>query len=125
MLVPKLQLGNSVSEACPELCRRALASRLVKLGFAAVFVVAVGAPKAHRLYQQRIVDCVGFVVGIGIAAHHAQAGKAGPALILYLDRFMLEARALTNLIGNGVATVVAAKWENELDMQELDAELSR
>ena len=49
---------------------------------------------------------------------------AGLALILGIDRFMSEARALTNLIGNGVATVVAAKWENELDMQQLDAELN-
>jgi aerobic C4-dicarboxylate transport protein len=39
---------------------------------------------------------------------------------LGIDRFMSEARALTNLIGNGVATVVAAKWENELDMQKLN-----
>ncbi|MFU8789948.1 MAG: dicarboxylate/amino acid:cation symporter [Methylobacter sp.] len=46
---------------------------------------------------------------------------AGLALILGVDRFMSEARALTNLIGNGVATVVAAKWENELDMQQLNA----
>jgi aerobic C4-dicarboxylate transport protein len=45
---------------------------------------------------------------------------AGLALILGIDRFMSEARALTNLIGNGVATVVAAKWENELDMQKLN-----
>ncbi len=49
---------------------------------------------------------------------------AGLALILGIDRFMSEARALTNLIGNGVATVVAAKWENELDMQKLKDELN-
>ncbi len=49
---------------------------------------------------------------------------AGLALILGIDRFMSEARALTNLIGNGVATVVAAKWENELDQQQLEIELS-
>jgi len=48
---------------------------------------------------------------------------AGLALILGVDRFMSEARALTNLIGNGVATVVAAKWENELDTAQLKAEL--
>ncbi|MCK9622376.1 MAG: dicarboxylate/amino acid:cation symporter [Methylobacter sp.] len=48
----------------------------------------------------------------------------GLALILGIDRFMSEARALTNLIGNGVATVVAAKWENELDMEKLDAALN-
>ncbi|OYV17772.1 MAG: C4-dicarboxylate transport protein, partial [Methylococcaceae bacterium NSM2-1] len=49
---------------------------------------------------------------------------AGLALILGIDRFMSEARALTNLIGNGVATVVAAKWENELDEQKLQAMLN-
>jgi aerobic C4-dicarboxylate transport protein len=49
---------------------------------------------------------------------------AGLALILGIDRFMSEARALTNLIGNGVATIVAAKWENELDLQRLDSQLS-
>lgn len=48
---------------------------------------------------------------------------AGLAIILGIDRFMSEARALTNLIGNGVATVVAAHWENELDRKQLDAEL--
>jgi aerobic C4-dicarboxylate transport protein len=49
---------------------------------------------------------------------------AGLALILGIDRFMSEARALTNLIGNGVATVVAAKWENELDKQQLEMGLN-
>jgi len=49
---------------------------------------------------------------------------AGLALILGIDRFMSEARALTNLIGNGVATVVAAKWEHELDIKQMEAELN-
>ncbi|MDD5277409.1 MAG: dicarboxylate/amino acid:cation symporter [Methylovulum sp.] len=49
---------------------------------------------------------------------------AGLVLILGIDRFMSEARALTNLIGNGVATVVAARWENELDKHKLDSELN-
>jgi aerobic C4-dicarboxylate transport protein len=44
---------------------------------------------------------------------------AGLALILGIDRFMSEARALTNLIGNGVATVVVSRWENELDLPRL------
>ncbi|MDE2586048.1 MAG: C4-dicarboxylate transporter DctA, partial [Betaproteobacteria bacterium] len=39
----------------------------------------------------------------------------GLALLLGVDRFMSEARAITNLIGNGVATIVVAKWENALD----------
>jgi len=41
---------------------------------------------------------------------------AGLALILGIDRFMSEARALTNIIGNAVATLVISKWEKELDM---------
>jgi aerobic C4-dicarboxylate transport protein len=44
---------------------------------------------------------------------------AGLALILGIDRFMSEARAITNLIGNGVATVVVSKWENELDVERM------
>jgi len=42
------------------------------------------------------------------------------ALIFGVDRFMTQGRALTNLIGNGVATLVVAKWENELDMNKLE-----
>jgi aerobic C4-dicarboxylate transport protein len=34
-----------------------------------------------------------------------------------VDRFMSEMRALTNLVGNGVATIVVAKWENEFDSE--------
>ena len=41
---------------------------------------------------------------------------AGLALLLGVDRFMSEARAITNLIGNGVATVVVSRWERELDV---------
>lgn len=48
---------------------------------------------------------------------------AGLALILGIDRFMSEARALTNLIGNGVATVVVSSWENELDKEKLQKTL--
>ena len=48
---------------------------------------------------------------------------AGMALILGIDRFMSEARALTNLIGNGVATVVVSHWEKELDHEKMRAEL--
>ncbi|MEI7796494.1 MAG: dicarboxylate/amino acid:cation symporter [Methylococcaceae bacterium] len=49
---------------------------------------------------------------------------AGLALILGIHRFMSEAMALTNLVGNGVATVVAAKWEKELDEQKMHAVLN-
>jgi aerobic C4-dicarboxylate transport protein len=49
---------------------------------------------------------------------------AGMALILGIDRFMSECRALTNLVGNAVATVVVARWENELDETRFAAALS-
>jgi aerobic C4-dicarboxylate transport protein len=45
------------------------------------------------------------------------------AVLVGVDRFMSECRALTNLVGNGVATLVVARWENELDRPRLDAEL--
>ena len=48
---------------------------------------------------------------------------AGMTLILGIDKFMSECRALTNIIGNGVATVVVSKWERELDKERLTAEL--
>ena len=48
---------------------------------------------------------------------------AGLALILGIDRFMSEARALTNFIGNGVATVVVSHWEKELDHDAMNAAL--
>jgi aerobic C4-dicarboxylate transport protein len=48
---------------------------------------------------------------------------AGMALILGIDRFMSECRALTNFIGNGVATVVVSHWEKELDHERLASEL--
>jgi aerobic C4-dicarboxylate transport protein len=45
------------------------------------------------------------------------------ALIVGIDRFMSECRALTNFIGNGVATVVVSRWENEITKEELRANL--
>jgi aerobic C4-dicarboxylate transport protein len=50
---------------------------------------------------------------------------AGLALLLGVDRFMSEARALTNLIGNGVATIVVAKWERALDERRMHTLLER
>ncbi|HEV7320052.1 MAG TPA: dicarboxylate/amino acid:cation symporter [Ensifer sp.] len=48
---------------------------------------------------------------------------AGMALILGIDRFMSECRALTNFVGNAVATIVVAKWEGELDEAQMAAVL--
>ena len=49
---------------------------------------------------------------------------AGMALILGIDRFMSECRALTNFIGNGVATLVVSNWEKELNHDTLHKELN-
>ena len=49
---------------------------------------------------------------------------AGMALILGIDRFMSECRSLTNFIGNAVATIVVARWDNALDRDQLDRVLS-
>jgi len=49
---------------------------------------------------------------------------AGLALILGVDRFMSEARSLTNFVGNGVAALVISRWENELDVVALRRELN-
>jgi cytochrome c2 len=48
---------------------------------------------------------------------------AGMALILGIDRFMSECRAITNFIGNAVATIVVARWEGALDKDALDLAL--
>jgi aerobic C4-dicarboxylate transport protein len=50
---------------------------------------------------------------------------AGMALLLGIDRSMSMARATVNMIGNGVATVVVARWENELDKATLEKNLSQ
>ncbi len=50
---------------------------------------------------------------------------AGLALILGIDRFMSECRALTNFVGNAVATLVVARWEGQLDEAQLKATLAR
>jgi aerobic C4-dicarboxylate transport protein len=47
------------------------------------------------------------------------------ATIVGIDRFMSECRAITNIIGNGVATLAVARWEGELDMDQLHAELAK
>ena len=61
----------------------------------------------------------GFIVLAATLSAVGHVPVAGLALILGIDRFMSEARALTNLIGNGVATVVVAKWTNDLDTERM------
>jgi aerobic C4-dicarboxylate transport protein len=66
----------------------------------------------------------GFIVLAATLSAVGGVPVAGLALILGIDRFMSEARALTNLIGNGVATLVVARWCGQLDQQQLDAALA-
>jgi aerobic C4-dicarboxylate transport protein len=66
------------------------------------------------------VQGASFIALVGTLAVVPTIPVAGMALILGIDRFMSEARALVNMIGNGVATVVMARWEGELDADKLD-----
>lgn len=58
----------------------------------------------------------GFITLAAVLPITGNIPVASIAIILGIDRFMSEARAITNLIGNTVATVVIAKWEKEIDM---------
>ena len=66
----------------------------------------------------------GFIVLAATLSAVGHVPVAGLALILGIDRFMSEARALTNLVGNGVATIVVAKWTGDLDTERLQAGLN-
>jgi len=70
------------------------------------------------------VTGAGFITLAATLAVVPSIPVAGLALILGIDRFMSEARALTNFVGNGVATVVVSRWENELDKEQMDRVLN-
>jgi len=67
----------------------------------------------------------GFIVLAATLSAVGHVPVAGLALILGIDRFMSEARALTNLIGNGVATLVVAKWTGDLDTARMHQHLNQ
>jgi aerobic C4-dicarboxylate transport protein len=67
----------------------------------------------------------GFIVLAATLSAVGHVPVAGLALILGIDRFMSEARALTNLVGNGVATVVVGRWCGELDEARMRRMLDR
>jgi aerobic C4-dicarboxylate transport protein len=71
------------------------------------------------------VTGAGFITLAATLAVVPSVPVAGLALILGIDRFMSEARALTNLVGNGVATIVVARWEGDVDMAVLRERLNR
>jgi aerobic C4-dicarboxylate transport protein len=70
------------------------------------------------------VTGAGFITLAATLAVVPSIPVAGLALILGVDRFMSEARSITNFIGNGLAAIVVARWENELDVEALRRELS-
>jgi len=65
-----------------------------------------------------------FIALVGTLSVVPAIPVAGMALILDIDRFMSEARALVNVIGNGVATIVISRTENELDVNRLNYALN-
>jgi len=67
----------------------------------------------------------GFIVLAATLSAVGAVPVAGLALILGIDRFMSEARALTNLIGNGVATVVVGRWCKEVDVERMRRHLDQ
>jgi aerobic C4-dicarboxylate transport protein len=67
----------------------------------------------------------GFIVLAATLSAVGHVPVAGLALILGIDRFMSEARALTNLVGNGVATVVVGTWCGEVDRDRMKRVLNR
>jgi aerobic C4-dicarboxylate transport protein len=70
------------------------------------------------------VQGASFIALVGTLSVIPSIPVAGMALILGIDRFMSMCRALVNMIGNGVATVVVARWENELDRTTLQRNLA-
>jgi aerobic C4-dicarboxylate transport protein len=70
------------------------------------------------------VQGASFIALVGTLSVIPTIPVAGMALILGIDRFMSMFRALVNMIGNGVATLVVARWENELDRGTLERNLA-
>jgi aerobic C4-dicarboxylate transport protein len=131
-------------------CSKALVGLVVPTGFtfntdgsslyitlAALFVAQ--ATNTHLTFaQQAIIFAVailtskgasgvqgaGFIALVGTLIVVPAIPVAGMALILGIDRFMSMFRALVNMIGNGVATIVVARWEKELDRKTLQTNLA-
>ncbi len=71
------------------------------------------------------VTGAGFITLAATLAVVPDIPLASLALLVGIDRFMSECRALTNVIGNGVATLAIARWEGKLDRDVLARELTR
>ena len=66
----------------------------------------------------------GFIVLAATLSSVGHVPVASIALILGIDRFMSQGRALTNFIGTAVATIIVAKWENELDVKQMNEQFA-
>ncbi len=131
-------------------CSKALVGLVVPTGFtfntdgsslymtlAALFVAQ--ATNTHLTFTQQLtifavailtskgsggVQGAGFIALVGTLIVVPAIPVAGMALILGIDRFMSMFRALVNMIGNGVAAIVVARWEEELDRKTLQTNLA-
>ena len=70
------------------------------------------------------VQGASFIALVGTLMVIPSIPVAGMAIVLGIDRFMSMCRATVNMIGNGVATVVVARWEKEVDPETLRANLA-
>jgi aerobic C4-dicarboxylate transport protein len=70
------------------------------------------------------VQGAAFIALVGTLMVVPTVPVAGMALIVGIDRFLSMFRALVNMIGNGVATIVIARWERELDVARLNDAMS-
>ncbi len=86
-----------------------------------ILVVAMLTSKGASGRHRRRLHHAGGDAGGG----QSGAGAGHGDRVLGIDKFMSECRALTNIIGNGVATVVVSWWEGELDRDKLHASLNR
>jgi aerobic C4-dicarboxylate transport protein len=84
-----------------------------------IFAVAVLTSKGASGVQG-----AGFIALVGTLIVIPTIPVAGMALVLGIDRFMSMFRALVNMIGNGVATIVVARWEKEIDRKSLQVHFS-
>src|SRR3954470_2002731 len=109
----------------------------IYLTMAAIFLAQATGTQLDLVHQIGIVGILlltskgaagvtgsGFIVLAATLASVGTIPVASIALILGVDRFMSEARARPNLIGNGVATVVVSKWEGALDVERMQAHLN-
>jgi aerobic C4-dicarboxylate transport protein len=108
----------------------------IYLGIAALFVAQ--ATNTHLTLGQQIfillvlmlnskgaaaVSGGGFITLAGTLTAVGSIPVAGLAILLGVDRFMSQARSMVNLIGNGIATIVIAKWEKQFDAERAEAML--